>query len=85
MPASVPVKLKPVAVTVLPVPTDAVPNVAVPPVKLTTSLPIALLKVRVLIVADVVPSYSLFDAVMEGVNTLAVMFAVVVAWSEESE
>ena len=69
MPASAPVKLRPDAVTVLLVPTSAVPNVAVPPVKLTTSLPIALLNVRVLMVAAVVPSYSLFDAVMDGVST----------------
>ena len=56
-----------------------------PPVKVTTSLPIALLKLRVLIVAAVVPSYSLFDAVIDGVNTLAVISAVVVALVEESE
>ena len=85
MPASAPVKLKPFAVTVLPVPTAAVVKVAVPPVKVTTSLPIALLKLRVLIVAAVVPSYSLFDAVIDGVNTLAVISAVVVALVEESE
>ena len=85
MPASVPVKLKPDAVTVLPVPTAAVPNVAVPPVKVTTSVPTAVLNVRELIVAEVLPSYSLFDAVIEGVNTLAVISAVAVAFVEESE
>ena len=85
MPASAPVKLKPVAVTVLPVPTAAVVKVAVPPVKLTTSVPMAALNVRVLMVAAVVPSYSLFDAVMDGVSTLAVISAVVVALVEESE
>ena len=79
MPASAPVKLKPFAVTVLPVPTAAVVKVAVPPVKVTTSLAIALLKLRELIVAALVPSYSLFNAVMDGVNTFAVISAVVVA------
>ena len=44
-----------------------------PPVKVTTSVPITLLNVRVLIVAAVVPSYSLFDAVMDGVSTFAVI------------
>ena len=85
MPASAPVKLKPVAVTVLPVPTEELEKVAVPPVKVTTSVPTAVLNIRVLIVAVVVPSYSLFDAVMDGVNTLAVISAVVVALVEESE
>ena len=85
MPASAPVKLKPFAVTVLPVPTAAVVKVAVPPVRVTTSVPTAALNVRVLMVAVVVPSYSLFDAVIEGVNILAVMSAVVVALVEESE
>ena len=66
-------------------PTEELEKVAVPPVRVTTSLPIALLKLRVLIVAAVVPSYSLFDAVIEGVNTLAVISAVVVALVEESE
>ena len=56
-----------------------------PPVKVTTSVPIALLKVRILIVAALVPSYSLFDAVIEGVNTLAVMSAVVVALFDDNE
>ena len=54
-------------------PTEELEKVAVPPVKVTTSDPTATLNVRVLIVAAVVPSYSLFDAVMEGVNTLAVI------------
>ena len=85
MPASAPVKLKPDAVTVFPVPTAAVVKVAVPPVKLTTSVPMAALNVRVLIVAAVVPSYSLFDAVMDGVNTLTVISAVVVALFEDNE
>ena len=56
-----------------------------PPVKVTTSVPTAALNVRVLIVAAVVPSYSLFDAVIDGVSTLAVISAVVVALVEESE
>ena len=85
MPASAPVKLKPDAVTVLPVPTEELEKVAVPPVRVTTSVPTATLNVRVLIVAALVPSYSLFDAVMDGVNTLAVISAVVVALVEESE
>ena len=66
-------------------PTAAVVKVAVPPVKVTTSVPIAALNVRVLIVAAVVPSYSLFDAVMDGVSTLAVISAVVVALVEDNE
>ena len=66
-------------------PTAAVPNVAVPPVRVTTSVPTAALNVRVLIVAALVPSYSLFDAEMDGVNTLAVMSAVVVALVEDNE
>ena len=70
---------------VLPVPTEELEKVAVPPVKVTTSVPITLLNVRVLIVAAVVPSYSLFDAVIEGVNILAVMSAVVVALVEDNE
>ena len=84
MPASVPVKLKPDAVTVLPVPTEGLEKVAVPPVKLTTSLPTTVLKLRELIVAEVFPSYSLLDAVIVGVRTLAVILAVVVALTEES-
>ena len=66
-------------------PTEEPEKVAVPPVKVTTSVPTAALNVRVLIVAALVPSYSLFDAVMDGVNTLAVISAVVVALVEESE
>ena len=66
-------------------PTKELEKVAVPPVKVTTSVPIALLKVRILIVAALVPSYSLFDAVIDGVSTLAVISAVVVALVEESE
>ena len=85
MPASAPVRLKPFAVTVLPVPTEELEKVAVPPVKVTTSVPTAALNVRLLIVAAVVPSYSLFDAVMDGVNTLTVMSAVVVALVEDNE
>ena len=85
MPASAPVKLKPVAVTVFPVPTEELEKVAVPPVKLTTSVPIAELNVRELIAAVVVPSYSLLDAVIVGVRTLAVISAVALAWFEESE
>ena len=66
-------------------PTEELEKVAVPSVKLTTSVPTALLNVRVLIVAVVVPSYSLFDAVIVGVNTLAVISAVVLAPVDESE
>ena len=66
-------------------PTEELEKVAVPPVKVTTSVPIALLKVRVLIVAALVPSYSLFDAMMDGVNTFAVISAVVVALVEDKE
>ena len=66
-------------------PTKELEKVAVPPVKVTTSVPTAALNVRVLMVAAVVPSYSLFDAVIEGVNILAVMSAVVVALVEDNE
>ena len=66
-------------------PTEELEKFAVPPVKLTTSVPTAELNVRELIVAALVPSYSLFDAVMDGVNTLAVISAVVVALVEERE
>ena len=66
-------------------PTEELEKVAVPPVRVTTSVPTAVLNIRVLIVAAVVPSYSLFDAVMDGVNTLTVISAVVVALFEDNE
>ena len=66
-------------------PIEELEKVAVPPVKVTTSVPTAVLNVRVLIVAALVPSYSLFEAVIEGINTLAVISAVVVALVEDNE
>ena len=55
--AAVPLRLKPLAVTVLPVPTVFEANVAVPPVTDTSSVTVsALVKVRVRIVALVAPS-----------------------------
>jgi hypothetical protein len=56
LPAAVPLRLRPVAVTVLPVPEFLFAKLAVPPVKLTLSLPTTPLRVRVAMVAAVVPS-----------------------------
>ncbi len=83
MPALAPPKANPLPVTVLLFPTFFVSNVAVPPVSVTTSpVMIPLPRVRVRIVAAVVPSYSLLAAVKLPVSCLAVMFAVVVSVDE---
>ncbi len=66
-----PVRLSPVAVTVLPVPTFLLSNVAVPPVRLTLSVPITPARERPVIVADVVASYALSEAVMLGATDFA--------------
>ncbi len=80
MPAAAPSSVNPVPVTVLPVPTLAFANVAVPPISDTTSpLMIPPVRVRPVIVAAVVPSYSLLAAVKCPTSSLAVMFAVVVS------
>ena len=74
MPALVPVRLRPVAVTVFPVPKFLSAKVAVPPVRLTSSVPITPVSVRVRIVAAVVPSYTLLSAVICG-STVALFTA----------
>src|SRR5688500_18146027 len=68
----------PLAVTVLPPPTLASANVAVP-VHATTSPPSAPVTVQLVRVAAVVPSYGLSAAVMDGVTVSAVIEAVVAA------
>ena len=54
-------------------------KVAVPPVKVTASVPMIPFGVRVRTVAFVLPSYTLLDAVNEPVIPRAVMLAVVAA------
>jgi hypothetical protein len=67
--AAVPVRLKPVAVTVFPSAADLLANVAVPPVTLTSSATVsALVNPRSKIVAELLPSYVLLDAVIVGVS-----------------
>jgi hypothetical protein len=72
-----------VAVTVLPLPTLALLKVFGPPAEQLTlaGLP---LSVQAVMVAAVVPSYSLFAAVTLAVSEAAVMLAVVVAVVDES-
>ncbi len=83
MPAAAPSSVNPVPVTVLPVPTFFVSNVAVPPSSVTTSpVMIPPIRLRAVIVASVVPSYSLLAAVKFPVSCLAVMSAVVVSVDE---
>ena len=65
MPAAAPVSVSPLAVTVLPAPTVAVANAAVP-VQPTTSPATKPVNVQLASVALVVPSYVLFDAVTDG-------------------
>ena len=55
-------------VTVLPVPAFLVSNVAVPPVRVTLSVPNTPVRVRVAMVAAVVPSYGLLLTVTCGVT-----------------
>ena len=64
--------------TVLPVPTLADANAAVP-VQVTTSPPTTPVSVQLASVALVVPSYGLFVTVTVGVAVAAVIAAVVVA------
>ena len=47
--------------------------------RLTSSVPTIPARERVRMVADVLPSYTLLEAVIEGVSVLPVMSAVVVA------
>ncbi len=75
--------MRPVAVTVLAVPTAAEAKVAAPPLQLTTSAPMTPLSVQPLSVAAMVLSYVLFAAVTLGVTVAAVMLAVVVAVVDE--
>ena len=56
MPAAVPLRLRPVTVTVLLLPAFLSANVALPPVKLTLSVPITPVRLRVVMVAAVVAS-----------------------------
>ena len=78
MPASAPLSARPVAVTVMPLPTLAVAKVAVPLVpRLTSSVPTIPARERVRMVADVLPSF-LLEAVTDGVNDFA--FTVRVTW-----
>ncbi len=71
-------------VTVLPLPTFLSENVAVPPVRLTTSGAITPVSERVAMVAAAVPSYTLLLAVKLPVIVSGVMLPVVVAVVEES-
>ncbi len=72
----------PLTVTVLPVPTLAVSNVAVP-LHVTTSVPITPVSAQVAVAAGV-PSYTLFAALTVAVSVAAVMAAAVVAVDEAS-
>jgi hypothetical protein len=73
------VSVRPVAVTVLPVPTFVVSNVAEPVAHVTASPLNTPLSVHVVIVAVIVWSYGLFAAATDAVSITAVMLAVVVA------
>ena len=79
MEASAPLKLTPVAVTVLAAPTVLLAKLPVPPVRLTVSLPCTPVNERPVIVAAVVPSYILSAAETRAVTVAVVMFAVVLA------
>src|SRR5437762_1664925 len=72
-------------VTVLSEPTAAVPKLALPPERLTLSLPTTPERLRVAIVAEVFPSYTLSWAVKLPVRLLAVTAAVVVHGPAASE
>ena len=63
MPASAPPRVAPASVTVLPLPTFASANAAVPPVSATSSPLIAVGRERMSTVAVVLPSYGLLAAV----------------------
>src|SRR4029079_7574056 len=76
--ALTPPRLRPLTLTVLPVPTLAVSNVAVP-VQVTTSGLTTPASVQVDSVALVVRSYGLLATVTVGVSVTAVIEAVVVA------
>jgi hypothetical protein len=79
LPAAAPPSVRPVAVTILPVPTLADANVAPAAAQLTVSPPRTPVSVQVVIVALDVVSYGLFATVTVAVTVIAVMFAVVVA------
>ena len=76
--------MRPVTVTLFPVPTLAVSNAAVPAVQVTTSLPTTPVSVQLVTVALVVPSYGLLAAVTVALTVTAVIAAVVVAVVEAS-
>ena len=76
MPEALPLNARPVAVTVIPVPTFAFAKVAiplVPNVTLARSAVITPVNERVAMVAEVVASYSLSFAVTDGINDFAVI------------
>src|SRR5258705_4391484 len=77
--AADPSKERPVAVTVLPVPTLADAKVAAAALHVTVSPPSTPVSVQPVIVAAVVWSYALVAAVTVAVTVAVVMFAVVVA------
>src|SRR5206468_678954 len=81
--AAAPASVRPLTATVLPVPTLAEPNAAVP-VQVTTSPPTTPASVQLVTVALVVPSYGLFATMTVGVTVTAVIAAVVVAVAEAS-
>ena len=70
--------MSPLTVTVLPAPTAADPNAALP-VQLTASAPITPVSTQLASAALVVPSYGLLDTATVGVSVTAVITAVVVA------
>ncbi len=78
-----PESVRPVAVTVLPVPTPEEAKLPVP-LQVTTSAPSTPVSVQ-LIVAAVVPLYALFGDVTLGATVAVVTLAVVVAVVDESE
>ena len=63
-----PVSVNPLAVTVLPAPTPALSNVAVPTLQLTTSMSRTPVSVQLVTAALVAPSYVLFAAAIVGVT-----------------
>jgi hypothetical protein len=76
--ASAPYREAPVRVTVLPLPAAAVPNVAVPPSRETSSFTSLPDSVLVSTVAELFPSYTLSSAVKWPTTAMAPMSALVV-------
>src|SRR5258706_14065996 len=77
-PAAAPVRIRPLTVTVLPLPTLADPNAAVP-LQLTTSAPITPVSVQLESVTAAGPAYGLVSTTAVGVTKTAVIAAVGVA------